>query len=63
MTADQAAISRSPLGVTEHDMTPGWRVIVARRADISRTFYHHVNDDKRLIEALRQAAQSWAVPL
>jgi hypothetical protein len=59
-SADASVKERSPLGVSEHDMTPGWRVIVARRIDQARTWYFHINDDKRLAAALRRQADEWA---
>jgi hypothetical protein len=56
-SAEQAVISRSPDGVSDHEMTSGWRVIVARKGERCATWYYHSNDDKRLPSALRIEAE------
>lgn len=56
-SAENAIIARSPDGVTNHDMGTGWRVIVARRGERVATWYHHVNDDKRLAESQMRDAE------
>ena len=59
MTADEAVRSRSPVGVTDHEMTSGWRVIVARHEHQSRTWYYHQNDDWRHKADVRKIADDW----
>lgn len=59
-SAEQAVVARSPIGVSEHDMPGGWRVIVARVGELARrTWYFHSNDDARHQEALRRQAREW----
>lgn len=51
-SAERAAIDRSREGVHTHDMTGGWRVIVAKHGERHATWYYHINDDKRIAIAL-----------
>ena len=59
MTAEQAAISRAPLGVSDQPMTGAWRVIIARKPEKARTWYYHAGDHARHIAALADAANAW----
>ena len=54
MTAEQAAIERAPLGVTELPFPGGWIAVVGKRVDAREAFvgYRHVNDDARYCEAI-----------
>lgn len=57
---EDVVIARAtPNAVTEHDMTGSWRVIVARYAGASRTWYYHTNDDPRFPAVLRRNAHDW----
>lgn len=59
MTAEQAVIAKSPMGVSEHDMPGGWRVIVARTANDARTYYHHSSEPAAHIDVLRKWAREF----
>jgi hypothetical protein len=59
MTAEQAAIARAGLGVSDHAMTGAWRVIIARKPEHARTWYYHAGDHSRQILALQNAAARW----
>lgn len=56
-SAEAAVIARADDGVSDHEMTSGWRVIVARRGERSATWYYHSNDDARHRSALRAEAE------
>ena len=66
-SAEQAAVARSPIGVSDEAMTGAWRVIIARVPGviIARvpdryvTYYYHENDDARLKAALKLQAERW----
>lgn len=62
-TEEQSVRAKASDGVTEHDLSGGWRVIVARCGERIATWYHHRDDDKRLIAGQRAAArrrsESW----
>lgn len=60
-SADQAAIARSPEGISEHAMTGAWRVIIARAGEAARTWYFHENDDQRHKAVLHKQATEWLV--
>lgn len=55
-SAEAAVIRRSIDGVRTHDMTGGWRVIVAKHGEHHATWYYHVNDDPRIAVALGREA-------
>lgn len=55
-SAERAVIDRSAEGVRTHDMTGGWRVIVAKHGERHATWYYHVNDDARIAVALEREA-------
>lgn len=55
-SADRAVIDRSAEGVRTHDMTGGWRVIVAKHGEHHATWYYHVADDARIAVALEREA-------
>lgn len=56
-SAEAAVIRRSTDGVCTHDMTGGWRVIVAKNGEHHATWYYHINDDARVAAALEREAQ------
>lgn len=56
-SAEAAVIRRSTEGVRTHDMTGGWRVIVAKHGEHHATWYYHINDDARIASALESEAQ------
>ncbi len=58
-TAEQAAVARAPIGVSDQAMTGAWRVIIARVPDRYVTYYYHENDDARLKVALMAQAERW----
>jgi hypothetical protein len=58
-TAEQAAVARAPVGVSDEAMTGSWRVIIARVPDRYMTYYYHENDDARLRVALKHQAERW----
>lgn len=58
-SAEQAAVARSPIGVSDEAMTGAWRVIIARVPDRYVTYYYHENDDARLRAALQLQAERW----
>lgn len=55
-SAEQAITDRSRDGVHTHDMTGGWRVVVAKHGDHHATWYYHINDDERIGVALEREA-------
>lgn len=55
-SAEAAVVRRSDDGVRAHDMTGGWRVIVAKHGEHHATWYYHINDDKRISAALEREA-------
>lgn len=55
-SAERAIIDQSGEGVRVHDMTGGWRVVVAKHGEHHATWYYHINDDKRLAGALEREA-------
>ena len=57
--AEQAAVARAPIGVSDAAMTGAWRVIIARVPDRYVTYYYHENDDPRLRVALKLQAERW----
>ena len=59
LTAEQAAVARAPIGVSDEAMMGAWRVIIARVHDRYVTYYYHENDDARLKAALRLQAERW----
>lgn len=56
-TAEQEAIANSDDGLSDHEMTSGWRVIVARLGAKCATWYYHQNDDGRHKAALWAEAE------
>ena len=58
-TAEQAAVARAPIGVSDEAMTGAWRVIIARVPDRYVAYYYHKNDDARLRVALKLQAERW----
>ena len=58
-TAEQSAVARAPIGVSDEAMTGAWRVIIARVPDLCVTYYYHENDDARLRVALKLQAERW----
>ena len=58
-TAEQSAVARAPIGVSDAAMTGAWRVIIARVPERYVTFYYHENDDARLRAALKLQAERW----
>jgi len=58
-TAEQAAVIRAPLGVSDEAMTGAWRVIIGRVPDCYVAYYYHENDDVRLKVALKLQAERW----
>ena len=59
-TAEQAAVARAPIGVSDEAMTGAWRVIIARVPDDRyMAYYYHENDDARLKAALKLQAERW----
>ena len=58
-SAEQAAVARSPIGVSDEAMMGGWRVIIARVPDRYVAYYYHENDDARLRAALQLQAERW----
>ena len=58
-SAEDAAISRAPEGVSEQEMTGAWRVLIAKHGTKHRARYYHTGNDKRSIEALRKAMNDW----
>lgn len=58
-TAEQAAVARAPIGVSDEAMTGAWRVIIGRVPDRYVAYYYHENDDVRWKVALRAQAERW----
>jgi hypothetical protein len=58
-TAEQSAVARAPIGVSDEAMTGMWRVIIARVPDRYVAYYYHENDDARLKAALKLQAERW----
>ena len=58
-TAEQSAVARAPIGVSDEAMTGAWRVIIARVPDRYVAYYYHENDDARLRVALKLQAERW----
>jgi len=58
-TAEQAAVARAPIGVSDEAMTGAWRVIIARVPDRYMAYYYHENDDARLRVALKLQADRY----
>ena len=58
-SAEQAAVARAPLGVSDEAMTGAWRVIIARAPERYVAYYYHENDDAHLKMALRDQAERW----
>ncbi len=58
-SAEQAALARSPIGVSDQAMTGAWRVIIARVPDRYVAYYYHENDDARFRVALRAQGERW----
>ena len=58
-TAEQAAVARAPIGVSDEAMTGAWRVIIARVPGRYVAYYYHENDDARLRVALKLQAERW----
>ena len=58
-TAEQAAVARAPIGVSDEAMTGAWRVIIGRVPDRYVAYYYHENDDVRWKVALRAQAGRW----
>ena len=58
-TAEQAAVARAPIGVSDEAMTGAWRVIIARVPERYIAYYYHENDDARLKAALKLQAGRW----
>ena len=58
-TAEQSAVARAPIGVSDEAMTGAWRVIIARISDRYVAYYYHKNDDARLKAALKLQAEHW----
>ena len=59
LTAEQSAVARAPMGVSDAAMTGAWRVIIARVPDRYATYYYHENDDPRWRDALKRRAERW----
>ena len=57
-TAEQSAVARAPIGVSDEALTGGWRVIIARVPDRYVACYYH-EDDARLRVALKLQAERW----
>lgn len=55
-SAEAAVVRISEDGVRTHDMTSGWRVIVAKHGEHHAAWYYHVNDDTRIAVALEREA-------
>jgi hypothetical protein len=55
-TAEDIAL-RSPDGITTHEMSEGWRMIICRHQDYYQAIYYHVDDSPKL----RAACESDAV--
>ncbi len=61
MNYERQITGRAPDGVSSHEATSGWHVVVARKGDRLATWYHHINDDPRLKAGqLRQAERVYA---
>ena len=58
-TAEQSAIARAGIGVSDEAMTGAWRVIIARTPDRYVAYYYHENDDIRIKAALKRQAERW----
>lgn len=58
-SADASVRERAPDGISTHAMTGAWCVIVARNGERARTWYHHNEDDRRLVDALHRQADAW----
>ena len=58
-TAEQSAVARAPIGVSDVAMTGAWRVIIARVTGRYVAYYYHAGDDVRLKEALTRQAERW----
>ena len=58
-SAEQAAVARSPIGVSDEAMTGAWRVIIARVPGRYVAYYYHESDDARLRAALQLQAERW----
>ena len=44
-SAEQSAVGRAPLGISDEAMTGAWRVIITRVPDRYVAYYYHENDD------------------
>lgn len=61
MSQEQEITGRAPDGVSSHEASGGWHVVVARKGERVATWYHHVNDDPRLKAGqLRSAERIYA---
>jgi len=58
-TAEQSAVARALIGVSDQAMTGAWRVIIGRVPDRYVAYYYHENDDARHKVALRLQAERW----
>lgn len=58
-SADDAVRGRAPEGISTHDMPGGWKVLVAKCGERSRTWYYAVGSDPRYIRSLEIGAQRW----
>ena len=58
-SAERTVAARSKDGVNAHDMPGGWRVVVARLGERYQAWYHHTNDDPRIIASVMNAAERW----
>lgn len=58
-SAEQAAVARAPMGVSDEAMTGAWRVIIGRAPGRYVAYYYHESDDARLKAALRAQAGRW----
>jgi hypothetical protein len=58
-TAEEAAVARAPMGVSDAAMTGAWRVIIGRVPGRYVTYYYNENDDARLRVALKLRVERW----
>lgn len=58
-SAEQAAVARAPLGISDEAMMGAWRVIIGRVPGRYVAYYYHDADDARLKVALRAQAERW----
>lgn len=47
----------SPSGISDHNMSGGWRVIVAKHGEHIANWYYHTGDSPRIKIALRYEAE------